>query len=136
MMDTVEVSGRTVDEAVDRALDQLGLSRDQVDVDVVSEGRAGFLGIGAEEAVVRVTSRSSPDPDGSGETTGRPSRRRGRRRGERTWSAGMAVVAATIAAAAAVGAARTARADRAGLAGRRSIASRKSPGSLRSCRIR
>ena len=80
-MDTVEVSGRTVDEAVDRALGQLGLSRDQVDVDVVSEGRSGFLGIGSEEAVVRVTARGSSEAVGSGEEADRPARRRGRRGG-------------------------------------------------------
>lgn len=55
----VELSGKTVDEAVARALEQLGLNRDQVDVDVIREGKRGVLGIGAEEAIVRVSAKPS-----------------------------------------------------------------------------
>src|SRR4030042_791416 len=40
-MEDVEASGKTVDEAVARALQQLGLDRSQVEVEVVSEGRRG-----------------------------------------------------------------------------------------------
>jgi spoIIIJ-associated protein len=46
-MDGVEVSASTVDEAVEHALRELGLTRDQVDIEIVSED--------AEEAVVIVT---------------------------------------------------------------------------------
>ena len=53
-MESPEVSGRTVDEAIERALEQLGLSRDEVDVTVVKKGKPGFLGLGSEDAVVRV----------------------------------------------------------------------------------
>ncbi len=53
-MEPLEVSARTVDEAVTIALDQLSASRNEVKVDVLSEGRSGILGIGAEEARVRV----------------------------------------------------------------------------------
>jgi spoIIIJ-associated protein len=58
-MRVAETSGKTVDEAVSRALGQLGLRRDQVDVDVIREGSKGFLGIGAEESIVRVTAKDS-----------------------------------------------------------------------------
>ncbi len=57
-MDAVEVGGRTVDEALRRALDELGVERDEVEVVILSEGRPGLLGLGAEEARVRVTRRS------------------------------------------------------------------------------
>ena len=53
-MESLEVSAKTVEEAVERALSQLGLTRDQVEVTVLSKGKAGFLGMGVEEAVVRV----------------------------------------------------------------------------------
>jgi spoIIIJ-associated protein len=43
-----------VDEAVQIALDQLNVSRDKVKVVVLSEGRSGILGLGAEEARVSV----------------------------------------------------------------------------------
>jgi len=53
-MEGVDASGKTVDEAVEKALAELGLDRSQVDVEVVREGRGGILGIGGEEAQVVV----------------------------------------------------------------------------------
>jgi len=53
-MEDVEASGKTVDEAVAKALQQLGLERSQVDVEVVSEGRTGLFGLGGENARVLV----------------------------------------------------------------------------------
>jgi spoIIIJ-associated protein len=44
-----------VDEAIELALLELGVDRDEVEVDVVSQGRAGILGIGSEPAKVRVS---------------------------------------------------------------------------------
>ncbi len=55
-----EFSGKTVEEAIQQALDQLGLSREAVEVNVVSEGKSGILGLGAEPAVVRVTPLAAP----------------------------------------------------------------------------
>ncbi len=54
-MESIEVSAKTVEEAVEQALEQLGLSREEVEVTVLKEGKAGFLGMGAEEAIVEVT---------------------------------------------------------------------------------
>lgn len=54
-MESLEVSAKTVEEAVEQALEQLGLSREEVEVTVLKEGKAGFLGMGAEEAIVEVT---------------------------------------------------------------------------------
>ncbi|MSQ30377.1 MAG: protein jag [Dehalococcoidia bacterium] len=58
-MRIAETSGRTVDEAVGKALAQLGLRRDQVEIDVVTEGKAGRFGFGSEDAIVRVTAHDS-----------------------------------------------------------------------------
>ena len=55
----VEVSGKTVEEAVQRALEQLALDRDRVDVEVIREAKGGFLGFGSEDAIVRVTGQPS-----------------------------------------------------------------------------
>ena len=55
-MESLEISGKTVEEAIQRALEQLGVNREEVEVTVVRESRAGFLGLGAEEARVRVRS--------------------------------------------------------------------------------
>ena len=53
-MEDVEVSGKTVDKAIAKALQQLGLDRSQVDVEVISEGRTGLFGLGGESARVLV----------------------------------------------------------------------------------
>ncbi|MDJ0923589.1 MAG: RNA-binding cell elongation regulator Jag/EloR [Acidimicrobiia bacterium] len=55
-MEWVEAVGRTVDEAVDEAMQALGeTSKDAVSIEVVEEPKRGFLGIGGQEARVRVT---------------------------------------------------------------------------------
>jgi spoIIIJ-associated protein len=51
----LEISGKTVEQAIQKALDKLGVSRDQVDVAILNEGKSGILGLGGEEARVRVT---------------------------------------------------------------------------------
>lgn len=53
-MKHLEISARTVNEAIQIALKQLGVSQEEVNVVVLSEGRAGILGLGAEEARIRV----------------------------------------------------------------------------------
>ncbi len=53
-MKSLEMSGKTVDEAIQSALEQLGVSREEVKVTVLKEGRHGILGLGAEESRVRV----------------------------------------------------------------------------------
>jgi len=51
----VTASGQTVDEAVQSALAQLNTTRDQVEVNVIDEGKKGFLGIfGSKLAIVSV----------------------------------------------------------------------------------
>ena len=61
----VEIRGKTVDEAVQRALSQLKLPRSQVEVSVLEEGRAGIFGIGATSALVRVTPSGQGGPAAS-----------------------------------------------------------------------
>lgn len=58
-MKVVEKSGRNVDEALAAALDELGVPSDRVKIEVLDEGKGGFLGIGAKPAVVRVSLRES-----------------------------------------------------------------------------
>ena len=53
-MEELEISAKTVEEAVQQALNQLGASQDQVEVVVLRKSKSGMLGLGAEEAVVRV----------------------------------------------------------------------------------
>ena len=60
----LEMSGRTVEEAIQNALRELGVSRQEVRVSVLKEGKPGVLGLGAEEALVRVEPVSEPVPEG------------------------------------------------------------------------
>ena len=54
-MESLEARAKTVEEAIQQAISQLGVSREEVEVDVISEGKSGILGLGGDEAVVRVT---------------------------------------------------------------------------------
>lgn len=54
-MDQIIQTGRTVEEAEEQALATLGVDRSEVEVEILSRGRQGFLGIGGELAEVRVT---------------------------------------------------------------------------------
>jgi spoIIIJ-associated protein len=62
-MESLEVSAKTVEEAIERGLQQLGLTRDQVETVILNKGKSGFLGIGAEEAVVRLTPLALPSQE-------------------------------------------------------------------------
>ena len=53
-MKSTEKWGDSVDSAVELALQDLGLNREQVNVTVLEEPSKGFLGIGAKLALVRV----------------------------------------------------------------------------------
>ncbi len=53
-MESLEVRGKTVEEAIQNALTQLGVSREEVEIAVIKEGKLGILGLGAEEAIVSV----------------------------------------------------------------------------------
>ena len=55
MINSIEVSGKTENDAVASALEQLGLSRDEVSIEIIERSKSGFLGIGAVPAVVRVS---------------------------------------------------------------------------------
>jgi len=60
-MNELEVSGKTVDEAIQIALEKLGVSEDKVEVTVLKKGRSGVLGMGVEEAKIKVRLKLEPD---------------------------------------------------------------------------
>ena len=60
-MNHVEATGKTIEDAVRSGLVQLGLTRDEVMVEVLSEPKSGFLGIGSKPAVVRVTAKEEAE---------------------------------------------------------------------------
>ncbi len=62
-MQEIEMSAKTVEEAIEIALKELDAERSDVEIAVVSRGKSGILGIGAEPAVVHVTLLDDTPPD-------------------------------------------------------------------------
>ena len=61
MEKNIVATGKTIDLAIESALNQLGLDRDSVSVLVLQQAKQGFLGFGAQPAKVQVT-YEAPDP--------------------------------------------------------------------------
>ena len=59
-MTMIEMTAKTADEAIEIAPKELDVERQDVEIDVVSHGKTGILGIGAEPARVRVTVLEEP----------------------------------------------------------------------------
>lgn len=55
MSKSVEITAKTVDEAIEKAIAELKLDRSNIKVDVLDPGSKGLFGIGAKDATVRVT---------------------------------------------------------------------------------
>ena len=62
-MRQIESHAATVEEAIQLALDRLGVDEDMVEIEILSEGKAGMLGLGREEACVRVTLQDEAPSD-------------------------------------------------------------------------
>ena len=58
-MEFIEVSAKTVEDALTDASVQLGITSDQLEYEIVEKGSSGFLGIGSKNAVIRVKVKSS-----------------------------------------------------------------------------
>ena len=56
-MDFVETEGDNIDAAIENALKALGVEREKITVDIISEGRKGILGFGAQKAKIRASLR-------------------------------------------------------------------------------
>lgn len=62
-MDFVEVSAKTVNDAITKACIELETASDRLEIQVVSEGSSGFLGFGAKPAVIKVRKKAEPEPE-------------------------------------------------------------------------
>lgn len=61
MVEQIQASGPSVEQAVEVALTRLGVTEQEVDVEVLQEPRSSFLGMGGQEAVVLVRRRRRSD---------------------------------------------------------------------------
>lgn len=60
-MKQITATGQTVEEAVQSALKQLGITEDQAKINIVDEGKKGILGLfGSKPAIVKVTKKEDP----------------------------------------------------------------------------
>ena len=62
MRQYIDVTGKTEDEAISKALAQLGLDRDDVSVEILERAKSGFLGLGSCPAKVRVSYGEEEEP--------------------------------------------------------------------------
>lgn len=62
---SIEKTAKTVQQAINEALDELGLSVEDVVIEVLEEGESGLLGLGRKPARVRVTADDLPEQDDS-----------------------------------------------------------------------
>jgi len=53
-MDYIEVTAKTVDDAITEGLIKLGTTSDKIETEIIEKGSTGFLGIGSKPAVVRI----------------------------------------------------------------------------------
>ena len=61
-MDAIQKTGKTVDEAVNAALAELKISKEDAEIEIIEEGSRGFLGVfGAKDAVVKVKKKFNPE---------------------------------------------------------------------------
>ena len=58
-MEFIEISGKTVEDAVTESLIKLGTTSDKIEYEVVDKGSSGFLGIGSRPAVIKVRKKCS-----------------------------------------------------------------------------
>lgn len=58
-MEFIEISAKTVDEAITEAIIKLGTTHDKIEYEVIENGSAGFLGIGKKDAVIKVRKKNN-----------------------------------------------------------------------------
>ena len=60
-MEFIQVTGKTVEDAITESLIKLGTTSDSIEYEVIEKGSSGFLGIGSKPAVIKVRKKSSTE---------------------------------------------------------------------------
>ena len=55
MRKSIIKQAKNKEEAVKLALEEIGKNRSEVEIEVIEEGSAGFLGLGSKDAIIRIT---------------------------------------------------------------------------------
>lgn len=61
-MKSVETEGKTTEEAIHKACEELGVPRQELEIEVLSNGSSGFLGLGGKNARIRATVKEKTSP--------------------------------------------------------------------------
>lgn len=62
-MEFIEISAKTVDDAITEALVKLGTTSDKIEYEVIEKGSAGFIGIGRKDAVIKARKKYTIEDD-------------------------------------------------------------------------
>ncbi|MGN0364724.1 MAG: RNA-binding cell elongation regulator Jag/EloR [Suilimivivens sp.] len=57
-MDFIEISAKTVEDAITEALIKLGTTSDKIEYEIIEKGSAGFLGIARKDAIIKVRKKN------------------------------------------------------------------------------
>ncbi|MBN1613290.1 MAG: protein jag [Deltaproteobacteria bacterium] len=52
-MHAIEIEGKTIDEAIEKACEEFQMPREKLNIEIISEGASGFLGLGAKKARIK-----------------------------------------------------------------------------------
>ena len=70
-MNMITVTAKTLDEAITKALIELGTTSDNLDYEVIEKGSSGFLGLFGKDAVIRAKKKKEDDDLEAFLTTGK-----------------------------------------------------------------
>ncbi|MDI6753637.1 MAG: RNA-binding cell elongation regulator Jag/EloR [Thermodesulfobacteriota bacterium] len=63
-MNSIETEGKTIEEAISKACQELKASREDLEIEILANGSSGFLGlVGAKKAQIRATRKTPPAPE-------------------------------------------------------------------------
>lgn len=54
-MDSIEIEGKTIDEAIEKACNEFNVPREKLNIEIISDGATGFLGLGSKKAKIRAS---------------------------------------------------------------------------------
>jgi len=54
-MDSIEIEGKTIDDAIEKACSEFNVPREKLNIEIISDGAAGFLGLGSKKARIKAS---------------------------------------------------------------------------------
>ncbi|MGZ6248245.1 MAG: Jag N-terminal domain-containing protein, partial [Syntrophales bacterium] len=52
-MNSIEIEGKTIDEAIEKACSEFNVPREKLNIEIISDGATGFLGLGSKKAKIK-----------------------------------------------------------------------------------